>query len=840
MSVVIDDLTLKINGASSTNVSGIEKLKESLKGLNDALNKLSSKPLEGFSASFSQIRTSIDSIRPGSVVKIERLANAMDKLSKATNKTSLGSVASAITNATSTTRVATEVQHRPAELSTASGSAEGEILSISDAMRKVEGSTSSATKTIADATKQIKDMGKASDQATKSANGLTRAFGRILLYRTIRTVIKLATDALYEGFEKAYEMSQEVGGELSRNMDTLVTKFNRVKTQVGVALGELLNAFAPLIIEVLELLQQLAEMITWVVDVIRPIIELVRPFLEFVASALREIVSLINSVVAALGGSYQIVEEVPTQWKEATKEAKKYRDQLLAIDEINNLKSGDEDSKSPLSSAFDVKNVEGGLPGIIPLIDKVQKHIEESAYRIEKVIHDVLARIYNFFKPDGGGAPAIIKQQWDNVINFYTNVISVQLATEYPQSLEKGIVQPIENLEVLEAFKEHYEEVRNYFKNVFDVELPAEYPEALERTIVEPIKNLEVLEAFQTHWFEVRDFFKDVFDIELPQEYPEALNNAIVKPIEDLPILEVLQNQFNAVKEWLDSTVMPELSESKWNNTFDNIPNAMQSAVAKVPSIFENLLAIVTDTVDKIVAQFSRITGAQASASSYVGSMSKRLPEAYDYNPLESVTEAVEEIVDANAGKRPHEYLKPIDKPIVGYAPDRAVGNYGASGSTYTGAYNNISGTVSTPSFYSNQDAAWSVGVPRFDTQVIQMPGGVGSSTPIEATQILDIFDFWDLKDVAWDGGYIPNGHLFLANEDGNPEYIGSMNGHTAVANQGEMTEAIKNAAYEGFRMAMSEGGGIFSGWEQMSSEDMYLMLKKSESGWNRRSGAFA
>lgn len=54
-------------------------------------------------------------------------------------------------------------------------------------------------------------------------------------------------------------------------------------------------------------------------------------------------------------------------------------------------------------------------------------------------------------------------------------------------------------------------------------------------------------------------------------------------------------------------------------------------------------------------------------------------------------------------------------------------------------------------------------------------------------------------------GGYVPGAHLFFANEDGNPEYIGNMGGRTAVANSDQMGEAIEEAAYRGFTRAMSE-----------------------------------
>ena len=88
-------------------------------------------------------------------------------------------------------------------------------------------------------------------------------------------------------------------------------------------------------------------------------------------------------------------------------------------------------------------------------------------------------------------------------------------------------------------------------------------------------------------------------------------------------------------------------------------------------------------------------------------------------------------------------------------------------------------------------------------------------------------------------GGFVEGGHLFFANENGNPEYIGNMGGTTAVANSDQMSAAIEQAAYAGMARALQQYGNSNSGnnWEPMSSEDMYLMLKKKATSTSRRTG---
>ena len=88
-------------------------------------------------------------------------------------------------------------------------------------------------------------------------------------------------------------------------------------------------------------------------------------------------------------------------------------------------------------------------------------------------------------------------------------------------------------------------------------------------------------------------------------------------------------------------------------------------------------------------------------------------------------------------------------------------------------------------------------------------------------------------------GGFVEGGHLFFANENGNPEYIGNMGGTTAVANSDQMSAAIEQAAYAGMARALQQYGNNNNGseWQAMSGEEMYLMLKKKATSASRRTG---
>lgn len=60
------------------------------------------------------------------------------------------------------------------------------------------------------------------------------------------------------------------------------------------------------------------------------------------------------------------------------------------------------------------------------------------------------------------------------------------------------------------------------------------------------------------------------------------------------------------------------------------------------------------------------------------------------------------------------------------------------------------------------------------------------------------------------EGGFPNAGDLFIANEAG-AEWVGSMNGRTAVANQDQISTGVRQAAYEGMKQALAESdfGGV-------------------------------
>lgn len=67
----------------------------------------------------------------------------------------------------------------------------------------------------------------------------------------------------------------------------------------------------------------------------------------------------------------------------------------------------------------------------------------------------------------------------------------------------------------------------------------------------------------------------------------------------------------------------------------------------------------------------------------------------------------------------------------------------------------------------------------------------------------------WNVPNISWyaRGGFPDEGQLFIANEAG-PEMVGTMNNRTAVANNDQIVEGIREGVFEAVSAAMSQSGG--------------------------------
>lgn len=88
------------------------------------------------------------------------------------------------------------------------------------------------------------------------------------------------------------------------------------------------------------------------------------------------------------------------------------------------------------------------------------------------------------------------------------------------------------------------------------------------------------------------------------------------------------------------------------------------------------------------------------------------------------------------------------------------------------------------------------------------------------------------------DGGYPTSGELFIARENGIPEMVGSIGGRTAVANSGQIVEAVSIGVYNAVVDAMGRSGGNKQPTiVQINGKEVFRAVQDESTAYSRRTG---
>lgn len=130
---------------------------------------------------------------------------------------------------------------------------------------------------------------------------------RIGGYRLIRFGMKILVDSIKDGIVNAYQFSQVMGGEFAKVMDNLHSSTLQMKNQWG-------SAFSELIFKA-------------------------KPALDWLIQKSYDVANAFAQMFAVMNGKtkYKKANFFADAWQEATDKAKKYKDLVLGIDELNIL-----------------------------------------------------------------------------------------------------------------------------------------------------------------------------------------------------------------------------------------------------------------------------------------------------------------------------------------------------------------------------------------------------------------------------------------------------------------------------------------------------------------------
>lgn len=202
----------------------------------------------------------------------------------------------------------------------------------------------------------LKESKREFKSAGQAASEFYNSLKRIAMYRALRTALKLIAAGAKEGANNLYQFSKAGGdfGVFAASMDSIATSFQYLKNSVGAAISPIINMLAPAL--------------DWLID------------------KLVSVINLINQVLAILSGagSWNKALKYPKEYAaaagSATGKVKELQKTILGFDEINKLNGqpntggGGGVSGLDYSKMFEVSEFQGKMAQIAALI---QKHMVE-------------------------------------------------------------------------------------------------------------------------------------------------------------------------------------------------------------------------------------------------------------------------------------------------------------------------------------------------------------------------------------------------------------------------------------------------------------------------------
>lgn len=388
MAVTVDSLEIQIGYQANNAAEQIERLSEALKKLKSRLGQES---IVKFNRQMMALNSCLSQITTGNVKRVSKLADAMERLANATQGIN-SSALRRVSRATAATVPSTSAI--PSGTATTPGGTES---------GDVEEETQSVNR-LSEAYNKLTESFK---NATKGITKLLKAFGRIALYRMLRSVIKSITDGFKEGMSNAYQYSAIIDFRLKPALDSISSATLKMKNQLGSMAAEILSTVAPAIIK-------LAGWITKLADIIA-------------------------QVFAALQGNstYLKAIDVTKAWEDNTKAAKKYQANLQGFDKLNVINSNN-DSGSANSQIGDMFKVAEVSKGIAEKIQWLKDHLKELlpiiaaigagilAWKIGKALGLGLKKLIGLFMAVAGAVLYVWSwlDAWNNGVNL-KNVIGM-------------------------------------------------------------------------------------------------------------------------------------------------------------------------------------------------------------------------------------------------------------------------------------------------------------------------------------------------------------------------------------------------------------------------------
>lgn len=816
MSMTIDNLNVKITANATDASHALDKLANSLKKVRSALGQVG-KDGTDFSTKVTRDLTALNNAIKGinnrGIEKLERLSDALEKYATAAQKMKGINVGKGVTR---------QLQNINNSLGTKSGSA----TSTGESARvKVD------KEPISDGN-QDDDVIDAKWKPVKEKIGLLSKFfksiARIAFYRAIRSAMKAVAEAFSEGLKNAYLFSKQSEGfkKLADSLDRVKSLSVQMTNQLGAAFGGLK--------------------------------QFVQPVIEWLIEKIRIAAEWLTEFFAALNGedTYLVAKYVQTAWDGATDSLKKYKNQLLGLDELNVLKAKDDQEDytkyyEEKSVGADMKKVGDGWRGVVRVVSGAIQELSDILIPALGVIGAVL--LFTGHPALGIGCIIGGLALWGS---------KAKEDTDYSEDKTAGKLEKIMN-----TIKDNLLLVALGLGVIgtillFTGHIPLGLGFILGGISLWSGKMQEDEGKWEGVKSKIRKVMKNIRDHVLLVSLGLGVIGTVLLFTGHIALgLGLILGGITlwGVEKSGDSGINWESVSEKLDGVFKALKDNL---------IFLDIGLIALGVVFLFTGHFALGIGMLTSAAlvtqygkeelewdGVLGKLQKAfegIQKWWNETVMEKVRGAIswckekwgelEDFLHIDINGDGTTGFKRATEPIT-------VGTKQLDWQQYPPLTSN-----QPKKYYSPKDLTYNAIEMALDSDSFDFFGEVASS-------LNEDFASHELKswsDNLWyqilqflprslfpfkaHGGFVNQGSLFVAGEAG-AEIVGKMGKGSAVANTGQMTEAIYKAAYMGMSQALKENGGNgFGGFEPATTDDLFIAMKKKASKYNKRTGnsAFA
>ena len=796
----IDTLEVKIKANAQSAADALNRLATSLKNVKTALagtKKDGITVTQKLSKSIGDLNNALRGIDGSGLKNLNRLSTELFRFANATARVKGISQGSSITSA---------VKDAQRAIGAANGSKGSNSMAVKDSMADVVGGSAVVNlKRGARAWYEIdQELGRVRKKlgtVTFGFGKLFKAINRIAFYRAIRTALKAIGEAFSEGLKNAYGYSQqsETFKRLADTLDRAASKTAQMKNQLGALYGEFK--------------------------------QFIQPALEWLIEKVRSIGERLTELFAALNGekTYLQAQLVATTWGDATDAVKKYKQQLLGLDELNNLttQTSGKSDETDYSTLYKEVSVNDKLLKVGEQWGALKEKIKSSIAEIELFVGGALIGLGAVLTFSGANIPLGLAMLAGGTY------IGLKAITENWDALNGSVSDSLASIGLILGGA------------AFGVGAVLAFSGAnvgLGISMMVGGASVAGYSAEKLNWNKTNKKVK-----EKTTRLIAILSGA------ELAVGAILA--FSGVKPSLGIPLMAAgavglatAATLNWDSISSEIRGAFQKfepffALTGIGSMAVGALLLFTGHIGLglgllVGGGFLTATTISFNWDGILTGLQNawiKIRQWWNSNVKGTINKAVNWLEktlgwdvngDGKIAGLQEDFVSTLESSLSGKLHGGTSYKFGdtTEGQTRT---KNITGTgkdvyVSGPSEYTTKHY-----LPGYEpseiTVNVNIPFGGGNKASNTVARLNAM------------GGINKPGSLFYAGEAG-PEFIGSMGNTSAVANTEQMTEAIRKAAYMGVSQALKENGGM-NGYEPATMDDLYIAIKKKSNAFSKRTG---